>query len=48
MDCSLSVKNELMPKLKGFKYLKAWFKTEGKMNCEIDRQVGAEIVQRVS
>ena len=41
MDCSVLVGIELVPQVKEFKYLRVLFMSEGKMECELDRQIGA-------
>ncbi|KAK0144408.1 Ankyrin repeat and sterile alpha motif domain-containing protein 1B [Merluccius polli] len=41
VDCSLRVGSELLPQVKEFKYLQILFMSEGKMECEMDRRIGA-------
>lgn len=40
-DCSLCIGSELLPQAKEFKYLGVLFMSEGKMEHEMDRQIGA-------
>jgi len=40
-DCSLQVGTECLPQAKEFKYLGVLFTSEGKMEREIDRRIGA-------
>ncbi|KAI3366771.1 hypothetical protein L3Q82_009436, partial [Scortum barcoo] len=39
--CPLRVGGEVLPQMEEFKYLGVLFTSEGKMECEIDRQIGA-------
>jgi len=41
LECSLRVGNELLPQAKEFKYLGVLFTSEGKMEREMDRRIGA-------
>ena len=41
VECSLWVGSELMPQAKEFKYLEVLFTSEGKMEREMDRWIGA-------
>ena len=41
MECSLRVGSELLPQAKEFKYLGVWCTSEGKMEREMDRRIGA-------
>jgi len=41
VDCSLQVGTECLPQAKEFKYLGGLFTSEGKMEREIDRRIGA-------
>ncbi len=41
VDCSLWVRSELKPQAKEFKYLGVLLPSEGKMEHEMDRQIGA-------
>jgi len=41
VDCSLRVGNELLPQAKEFKYLRVLFTSEGRMEREMDRRIGA-------
>ena len=41
VECSLQVGSELLPQAKEFKYLRVLFTSEGKMELEIDRWIGA-------
>lgn len=41
VDCFLLVGSELLPQVKEFKYLGFLVMSEGKMDCEIDRWIGA-------
>ena len=41
VECSLWVREEILPQVKEFKYLKVLFTSEGKMEWEIDMQIGA-------
>ncbi len=41
VDCSLWVWSELLPQAKEFKYLRVLFTSEGKMEHEMDRWIGA-------
>lgn len=42
MGCFLQVGNETLPQAEEFKYLGILFKSEGRMEREIDRWIGAE------
>ncbi|KAI3359710.1 hypothetical protein L3Q82_013807 [Scortum barcoo] len=39
--CPLQVGGEVLPQVEEFKYLGVLFTSEGKMECEIDRRIGA-------
>ncbi|KAI3353919.1 hypothetical protein L3Q82_005113 [Scortum barcoo] len=39
--CPLRVGGEVLPQVEEFKYLGVLFTSEGKMECEIDRRIGA-------
>ncbi|KAK3569195.1 hypothetical protein QTP86_026474, partial [Hemibagrus guttatus] len=39
--CTLQVGGELLPQVEEFKYLGVLFTSEGRMDCEIDRRIGA-------
>ncbi|KAK3547532.1 hypothetical protein QTP86_021516, partial [Hemibagrus guttatus] len=39
--CTLQVGGEVLPQVEEFKYLGVLFTSEGRMDCEIDRQIGA-------
>ncbi|KAK3524108.1 hypothetical protein QTP70_017990 [Hemibagrus guttatus] len=39
--CTLQVGGEVLPQVEEFKYLGVLFTIEGRMDCEIDRQIGA-------
>ena len=39
--CSLRVQGEFLPQVEEFKYLGVLFTSEGRMECEIDRWIGA-------
>ncbi|TWW64132.1 hypothetical protein D4764_03G0011400 [Takifugu flavidus] len=41
VECLLRVKEEILPQVEGFKYLRVSFTSEGKMEQEIDRWIGA-------
>ena len=41
VECSLRVGSELLPQAKEFKYLGVLFTSEGKMEREMDRRIGA-------
>ncbi|TWW73526.1 hypothetical protein D4764_15G0009200 [Takifugu flavidus] len=41
VECLLRVKEELLPQVEEFKYLGVLFTSEGKMEQEIDRRIGA-------
>jgi len=41
VECSLRVGSELLPQAKEFKYLRVLFTSEGKMEREMDRWIGA-------
>ena len=41
MDCPLQVGEELLPQVKELKYLGVLFTSEGEIEREIDRQIGA-------
>ncbi|KAK0132409.1 hypothetical protein N1851_032714 [Merluccius polli] len=41
VDCSLRVWSELLPQVKEFKYLRILFMSEGKIEREMDRRIGA-------
>ena len=41
VDCPLQVGEELLPQAKEFKYLGVLFTSEGKMEREMDRRIGA-------
>ena len=41
MDCPLQVGNESLPQVKEFKYLRVLFSSEGTMECEMGRRIGA-------
>jgi len=41
MECSLQVGSELLPQAKEFKYLGVLLMSEGKMEQEMDRRIGA-------
>ncbi|KAF7650109.1 hypothetical protein LDENG_00131220, partial [Lucifuga dentata] len=41
VDCSLQVRGESLPQMEKFKYLGVLFTSEGRMECEIDRWIGA-------
>ncbi|KAF7648618.1 hypothetical protein LDENG_00154150 [Lucifuga dentata] len=41
VDCSLQVRGESLPQMEEFKYLHLTLTSEGKMECEIDRWIGA-------
>ena len=41
VECSLRVRSELLPQAKEFKYLGVLFMSEGKMEWEMDRRIGA-------
>jgi len=41
VECSLQVGSELLPQMKEFKYLRVLFTSEGKMEQEMERQIGA-------
>ncbi|KAK3528698.1 hypothetical protein QTP70_009961 [Hemibagrus guttatus] len=39
--CTLQVGGEVLPQVEEFKYLWVLFTSEGRMDCEIDRRIGA-------
>ncbi|KAK3565356.1 hypothetical protein QTP86_007126 [Hemibagrus guttatus] len=39
--CTLQVGGEVLPQVEEFKYLEVLFMSEGRMDCEIDRRIGA-------
>ncbi|KAK3547070.1 hypothetical protein QTP86_009563 [Hemibagrus guttatus] len=39
--CTLQVGGEVLPQVEEFKYLRDLFTSEGRMDCEIDRRIGA-------
>ncbi|XP_047467164.1 uncharacterized protein LOC125023726 [Mugil cephalus] len=41
VDCSLRVGEEVLPRVEEFKYLRIFFTSEGRMEQEIDRRIGA-------
>ncbi|KAL3041038.1 hypothetical protein OYC64_011923 [Pagothenia borchgrevinki] len=41
MDCPLQVGTESLPQVKEFKYLGVLFSSEGTMECEMGRRIGA-------
>ncbi|KAK3544860.1 hypothetical protein QTP86_027529, partial [Hemibagrus guttatus] len=41
VSCTLQVGGELLPQVEEFKYLGILFTSEGRMDCEIDRQISA-------
>ncbi|TWW55951.1 hypothetical protein D4764_09G0010010 [Takifugu flavidus] len=41
VECLLRVKEEILPQVEEFKYLRVLFTSEGRMEQEIDRQIGA-------
>uniref|UniRef100_A0A8D0CHB3 Reverse transcriptase domain-containing protein n=1 Tax=Scleropages formosus TaxID=113540 RepID=A0A8D0CHB3_SCLFO len=41
VDCSLRVRGELLPQVEEFKYLGVLFTSEGKMERQVDRRIGA-------
>ena len=41
VDCPLWVRGESLPQVEEFRYLKVLFNSEGKMEWDIDRQLGA-------
>ena len=41
MACSLLVRGEFLPQVEELKYLGILFTSEGRMECETDRQLGA-------
>ncbi|TWW68240.1 hypothetical protein D4764_19G0000380 [Takifugu flavidus] len=41
VECLLQVKEEILPQVKEFKYLGVLFTSEGRMEQEIDRRIGA-------
>ena len=41
VECSLRVGEEVLPQVEGFKYLGVLFTSEGRMEREIDRRIGA-------
>uniref|UniRef100_A0A8C6NNI1 Reverse transcriptase domain-containing protein n=1 Tax=Nothobranchius furzeri TaxID=105023 RepID=A0A8C6NNI1_NOTFU len=41
VECLLRVRDEVLPQVEEFKYLGVLFTSEGKLECEINRQIGA-------
>nr|XP_054599772.1 uncharacterized protein LOC129164266 [Nothobranchius furzeri] len=41
VECLLRVGDEVLPQVEEFKYLRVLFTSEGKLECEIDRWIGA-------
>ncbi|MDF4367610.1 hypothetical protein P3387_26150, partial [Vibrio parahaemolyticus] len=41
VDCPLQVRGEVLPQVEEFKYLGILFTSEGRMEREIDRRIGA-------
>ena len=43
VDCPIKVRGELLPQVEEYKYLGVFFTSEGKMEQEIDGQIGAAL-----
>ena len=41
VECSLRVRNEILPQVEEFKYLGVLFTSEGRMEREVDGRIGA-------